>query len=92
MIATASNSRPSTHLDLAGAVDVDVAVTIAGSILAGEVTLAPQQHDGRLAAYGAQPDQWVSGALLGALRGLDAAAFRPALDAIESAAVEAAAR
>lgn len=83
---TASNPRPSTCLDIAGAVDVDVTVTIGDRVLDGEVTLAPQQYDGLLAAYGSSPDQWISGALLAALRQLDDAAFRAACDDIEAAA------
>jgi hypothetical protein len=97
---SASNPRPSTHTDLAGAVDVDVDVEVRladGVILTqGEVTLARRPFDGRLAAFGDAPDMWISGALLATLRKLSAPGsateldFRAAIDEIEAAAVEAA--
>jgi hypothetical protein len=82
---TASNPRPSTCTDTAGAIDIDVTVTINGVSLDGEVTLSPQQYDGALGAFG-DPDQWVSGGLLRHLRMLDDSDFRTVLDTIESAA------
>lgn len=82
---TASNPAPSTCTDTAGATDIDVTVTINGVSLNGEVTLAPQQYDGELGAFG-DPEHWVSGDLLRHLRMLDDSDFRSALDTIESAA------
>lgn len=83
---TASNARPSSYVELIGAVDVDVTVTTSDITVSGEVTLVPRQYDGRLAAYGAQPDHWISGALLQSLSGLDDAAFRAICGEIEAAA------
>lgn len=69
---TASNARPSTCVQIAGAFDVDVVVTIDGKTLpAGEVTLAPRQYDGELDAYGPSPAHWISGALLRAIDLID---------------------
>lgn len=72
---TAQNPRPSTCLDINGAVDLDVTVTIPSATpglsdesVLGEVTLAPAQYDGRLAPYGTSADQWCSGGLLARLR------------------------
>lgn len=89
LTVVASSPRPSSCLPVAGAVDVDVTVTLpGGDPLEGEVTLAPRQYDGQLASYGSSPDHWVSGALLRALRGLSDLAFRAALDQIEAAAAD----
>lgn len=134
VIATASNPRPSTCLDLDrwfgmpganAALDLDVSVTIAGEVtdhcaacggpvdddgdrecghddaevvsvvaraprtLTGEVTLAPGPS-GSLAAYGDQPDHWISRALLDELHRLSDAEFRAVCRQIETAAIEAA--
>lgn len=86
----AAHGRPSTCVDIDGALDVEVTVTIGGRTIEGEVTLAPRQYDGQLAAYGSSPDHWISGGLLAALRRLDDDAFRAACDAIEAAAQDAA--
>lgn len=91
MVTDAGNVRPSSCVEIAGAVDVDVDVRIDDRRISGEVTLAPRQYDGRLAAYGDSPDHWLSGDLLRVLRDLDSAAYRAALDTIEAAATEAAA-
>ena len=83
---SATNPRPSVCLDVRGAVDVDVTVTIGGRAIAGAVTLAPRQYDGALAAYGPAPDCWISGALLSALRQLGDVEFRAACDELEATA------
>src|SRR5512138_662201 len=49
--------------------------------IGGEVTLV-RGHDGTLVAYGGQPDHWVSGNLLHALRGLSETDYRVALSEI----------
>jgi hypothetical protein len=85
---TAAFPRPSTCTDTAGAIDIDVTVTINGVTVNGEVTLAPQQYDGELGAFG-DPDQWVSGDLLRHLRMLDDSGFRAVLNTIETAAGDA---
>lgn len=92
----ASSPRASTVTDESGAIDVDVTVTLGERSVAGEVTLAPQQFDGRLAAYGTAPDQWISGGLLAEIYAWCGGGptgdedgrrrFRRALDLIESAA------
>lgn len=87
----ATNPRRSACVDIAGAVDVDVTVTIGGRPIAGEVTLAPRQYDGTLAAYGPAPDHWISGALLSALRQLGDVEFRAACDELEATARDTAA-
>lgn len=89
--ATASNPRRSTHVEIPSAIDVDVTIAIGYEVgdpttLSGEVTLAPRQYDGRLAAYGDSPDHWISGALLRELRALKRDDFRSACQALEAAA------
>lgn len=92
---SASNPRPSTSTELAGALDVDIAVYLGDGVLLchGQATLAPQQADGRLAAFGASPDNWVSGGVLEVLRKLSAPGskyaidLRAALEEIERAAL-----
>lgn len=66
----ASNRRPSSCVDVTGAVDVDVEIRMAGITMMGEVTLAPREYDGRLDAYGSTADHWISGKLLAELREL----------------------
>lgn len=95
LMIRASNARPSTCLDVDGARDVDVVVTLGAREVEGEVTLVPASGTWQrgcipLQAYGGQPDHWVSGDLLRVLRTLDDRAFRAALQEIERAAVEAA--
>ena len=80
-----SIGTPSTCVDTAGALDYDVTVTIGDREIEGEITLSPQQYDGRLASWGGSPDHWVSGGLLQTLRTLDDTTFRSALAAIEQA-------
>ncbi len=90
LVITATVS-PSTCIGLPGARDVEVIVQIPGlEPIEGEVTLAPRPYDGRLAAYGPRPDQWVSGNLLRQLNQLCDRDFRATLDAIEAAACDAA--
>lgn len=84
MNAIATNARPSRTIGLAGSYDVDVSIEIDGVTLTGEVTLAPRQYDGRLAAVGDCPDMWISGDLLAKIRNRDDAL--DAYDALESAA------
>lgn len=87
---TASNPRPSTTVETDGAMDIDVTLTVDGVTTEGEVTLCPAQYDGSLASWG-DPEHWVSGALLAAVRRIgDDAAERTLLDEIEAAAIEAA--
>jgi hypothetical protein len=86
----ASNARP-TALDVSdGCVDVDVIVRYGSVTLHGEVTLGPS-HSGALGAYGDCPDTWVSGDLLRELYALPGK-LCTTLDAVESAAAEAAGR
>lgn len=87
---TASNARPSGCVDMDGAIDVDVEVTIGGRTISGEVTLVPSEYDGTLVSYGTSPDHWISGGLLASMRDLPDARFRTLCDALRSAADEAA--
>ena len=66
-------------------VDVSFTLTVDGSEIEGECTLAPARYDGRMVALSSCPDLWVSGAALGRLRNLPDATFRAALEAVESA-------
>lgn len=79
-----------TSTGVKGGIDVDVTVRVGDDLIEGGVTLAPAQHDGRLAAYGNSPDTWISGALLARLYQLSDSAFRQALEDLEGAAVDAA--
>lgn len=85
----ASLGTPSSCLDIPGALDIDVTVTVGDVTIDGEITLAPRQYDGRLAAYGATADHWVSGAMLAQLARMAGDDLRGWLDAIESAAIDA---
>lgn len=83
---SASNARP-TSTDVTGGIDVDVVVTLpSGRAIEGEVTLAPSDHDGKPAAFGASPDEWVSDDLLKAIEDECGDGFRRALDEIEAVA------
>jgi hypothetical protein len=70
-------------------VDLDVVVSLPdGRTLTGEVTLLPSESDAtRYAVWGA-PDNWLDGRTWGVVRSLSD--YREVLDAIESAAVDAA--
>jgi len=90
--------RPSTCADIAGALDLDVEVRfetpdgVPTSYMAGEITLAPAQYDGRLCAYGDSPSCWVSARLLAdlyaACEGAPADTLRRVLDLLEATGAE----
>ena len=97
MAVTASNVRRSECIGDHPGVDVDVTVTLPGGrVVEGEVTLCPAE-DGRprYESWGGSVDCWVSDGLLSELDILrnaegDPDDWRAAIDAIESAASEAA--
>lgn len=93
----ASRVRPSRCVDEAGAVDVDVVVTIGAETLSGEVSLSRGRRATKAGDYdaymacGGSPDAWVSGALLAALQDrLDGDDLHAALGRVEEAAAYAA--
>lgn len=82
---TVEKVGPSGCVETEGAVDADVAVTLDGTVIRGEVTLVPAQYDGRLSSWGS-PDNWLSGPLVEALYALDDAdEIRGAMREIEAA-------
>lgn len=68
--------------------DVDVSITIGGVEHDGEVTLRLSDFDHEYSAWG-DPDHWISGDLLEALRSLDEQRFAVACGNIEAAAIHA---
>lgn len=79
-----------------GAVDVAITLTIGGAATEGEVTLGWGEIKTKggdvegYSAWGASPDQWVSGQILTATQDLDGDDLADVLGQIESVAVAAA--
>jgi len=89
LTARARNPRPSDCMpDDPDARDVDVSIIIGGVACQGEATLRRSTFDGEFSAWG-QPDHWISGDLLEALRDLDDRHFAVACGNIEAAAIHA---
>lgn len=79
---TASNRRPSSTVDTDGAVDVNFALDLNGRRIEGEVTL--KLSGCQYTAWG-QPDHWLDGRTVSALRDLPRDDYRTVLAACSEA-------